>query len=88
MLQPRCVSAVAHERCILIKIQGEMREKLVNILSVPTALETVVFRWRLARADDRQIVPHASELEGRLRVVVPGLNRIEYSRLSAGPWGF
>ncbi|KAJ7106280.1 hypothetical protein C8R44DRAFT_886158 [Mycena epipterygia] len=66
----------------------ELREKLVNILSVPPPLETVVFRWRLARADDRQIVPNASELWGRLRVVVPVLSSIEYSRLSAGPWGF
>ncbi|KAJ7146707.1 hypothetical protein C8R44DRAFT_758015 [Mycena epipterygia] len=54
----------------------EMREKLVNILNIPPILE------------NRQVVLDALELEGRLRVIVPDLKSIEYSRLSAGPWGF
>ncbi|KAJ6458934.1 hypothetical protein C8R47DRAFT_143472 [Mycena vitilis] len=62
-------------------------ERLANILTVPPGLRRVVFRWRFARSRDAEIVPDVSQFAGRLHSLNPSLD-VEFSRLSAGVWGF
>ncbi|KAJ7660391.1 hypothetical protein DFH06DRAFT_1401961 [Mycena polygramma] len=62
-------------------------ERLANILTVPPALRRVVLRWRLARSRDAQIIPDISQLARGLHPLNPSLE-VEFSRLSAGVWGF
>jgi hypothetical protein len=62
-------------------------ERLANILTVPPVLRSVVFRWRLSRSQDAEIVPDVSQLAARVRPVNPDLE-VAFSRLSADLWGF
>ncbi|KAJ6557655.1 hypothetical protein B0H19DRAFT_1261259 [Mycena capillaripes] len=62
-------------------------ERLANLLTVPPALRNVVFRWRLARNSDAEVVPDVSQLADRMRRLNPGLE-VVFSRLSADVWGF
>ncbi|KAJ7174276.1 hypothetical protein C8R46DRAFT_1347511 [Mycena filopes] len=64
-----------------------LSERLINILTVPPRLRRVVFRWRLAREQDNDIVPDLTQLVSRLLAVQPGL-KLEFSTLSSGHWGF
>ncbi|KAJ7866402.1 hypothetical protein B0H14DRAFT_372101 [Mycena olivaceomarginata] len=62
-------------------------DRLAHILTVPPALQTAVFRWRLARTQDAEILPSVAQLTARTHVVNPGLE-VSFSRLSADPWVF
>ncbi|KAK7001744.1 hypothetical protein R3P38DRAFT_2648299, partial [Favolaschia claudopus] len=60
---------------------------LVNILTVPPMLRDAVFRFRLVRKADENLVPRVETLIGRVQRMNPHLNVI-FSNLSADFWGF
>ncbi|KAJ7896636.1 hypothetical protein B0H14DRAFT_3853568 [Mycena olivaceomarginata] len=62
-------------------------DRLAHILTVPPALQTAVFRWRLARTQDAEILPSVAQLTARTHVINPRLE-VSFSRLSADLWGF
>ncbi|KAJ6557662.1 hypothetical protein B0H19DRAFT_119507 [Mycena capillaripes] len=61
-------------------------ERLANLLTVPPALRSVVFRWRLARSSDAEVVPDVSQVADRM-ALNPSLE-VVFSRPSADVWGF
>ncbi|KAJ6527412.1 hypothetical protein B0H19DRAFT_1275225 [Mycena capillaripes] len=79
---------------LLVSIEGiafhpqRVCDQLVYILTVPPALHSVIFRWRLVQRDAEiiELPDFESRLTSRLREVNSGA-RVTFSKRSGGPFG-
>ncbi|KAF8150383.1 hypothetical protein K438DRAFT_1779018 [Mycena galopus ATCC 62051] len=61
-------------------------DRLGHILASPPTLQTVVFRWRLAKSEDDELIPDLSQLTARLREEHSTL-KVIFSKSSGGRLG-